>query len=343
MMNSYINKYQDLIHPVMADVSDGEMSHMIHNKAFTLAEELNAKYKHKIMGYVPMGMSWGNDNPRIGTSENSMYRAIVMEAGNNLPSYYIYYYDDVYGICSPKNIKERGNRHVTVSKKLSSLMKAIKDRGAIPENIFTDIFKRDDGWAIKNKYIKHVVDVDNIMSELNNISLRGSVLGVILQKAKGMNVDTSGQIQKTIDETLDKILQREQDIESGIRDKLCVFDKPIKVLGYMKHLNMYYEYDMKIDNAVNGNESTMKMLSDIKVSNIIEKLPSYDSLKGLLTMWKVVLPEFARKDNLTIRNDYFVDSNWGNSNNYNEDLGILTNEIRDNSLGYSELAFFNLE
>jgi len=346
-MNNFIKKYESILHPVMYDERDEIISHMIGNKAFMLAEELNAKYKHKVMGYIPIKHSWGNDNPSIDYEEgtNTQYRAIVMEAENNLPSYFIYYHDDegVWGICSPKNIKERGSRHVTTSKKLSSIMKAIKDREAIPKNINVDIFNMNDGYTINRTYVKHVADIDSMMSNLNHINLRGSVLGVLLQKALGRDVDISGQVEKTARETLDNILQKEQDIESGITDKLSVFDKPVKVLGYVPATNTYYQYDMKIDDAVKGNEAKLHRTSPIEVSNTMEKLSSFDKLSGLLTMWKVTLPEVLDKRGFKVVSDYFVKESWGDSMYYSEGLGIITHGHERGCLAYLELAFLNLE
>jgi len=344
-MNNFIKKYENILHPVMHNEREEIISHMILNKAFTLAEELNAKYKHKIMGYIPIRHSWGNDNPTpdYGNTDTP-YRAIVMDSGNDFPSYFIYYHDGVWGICSPKHIKERGNRHVTISKKISSLMKAIKDRNAIPKSINTDVFKREDGYIVNRTYVKHVVDMDKMMSDLNYINLRGSVLGVLLQKALGYDVDISGQVEKTARETLDNIIQKEQDIESGITDKISVFDKPIKVLGYIPATNMYYEYDMKINNAIKGVDSIkLEIMSPIEVSNTIENLSSFDKLKGLLTMWKVTLPEIINKQRYKEVAEYFVKGEWGDANYYSEDLGIITQGHEQGCLAYLELAFLNLE
>jgi hypothetical protein len=320
-MSNLYNKYENVINPAFRD--ENVISHMVSNKAFLIAQELNAKYGHKIIGYIPYRMRWGSDNPEPHIDGN--HRAIVMEAKNNLPSYYVYYHDENYAICTPKWIKERGNRHVTYSKKLSSLMKSIRDKDALPKDILGDLMgisSRGNGYAgydIKRKYIHKVADTDHMLSELHNISLHGSVLGQILKKALGYDVDVSGAIQNTIKETLDKITAKEEDIESSVANKLCVFDKPVKVVGHEQHTGLYYQYDIKIDGANNSDDEAINIVSDVKCSYDLEELPCFDEVAGILTMWGIHLGDKQQ----SIRNKYFLNPSWSSDNLYSEDLGVL--------------------
>lgn len=335
------------------DNCDEIIQQVKRDEVFELAYTLNAKHNHKIMDYIPMTMSWGNDNPNYNVKSDNADRAVVMGV-DNMPSYYIYcYYSDgdesVYGFTSPKRIKERGSMHTITSKHLKSIIKNIENRKGLPDNIKTHVLnypepKSRNGWGntkVQN-LVNHIVDLHKESRKLNDVSMNGHALGEILAVALKAQDNLPQHTFNLGLQKLQEIENCQQAIQEGVENKLKIFDKNIKVIGNLLGSNVFYEYTMKIFDA--DTEPKVDILSNIISTGDVTKLPSFEELSGVMSMWKLTVDDLIKEattyGHREVHHGYFIDINSQDSL-YSEDLQVIA---RQSETGYnnhkvSELLF----
>ena len=220
-------------------------------------------------------------------------------------------------------ILEKGNLHVMKSVNLRQLIKKIlDDRKPIEDERIMGI----------NKFTSHtmvdmVAGIESLQADYNRVELKGKHLHTVLELAIGKGNHTthgcSADTQNKLHDTLDKFKRRWDKIEHAKKKIQDDLSQPFYMIC---HGMLHEENECIVLRCVKeqemGKEDELKVL-DIQYCEDIEDYKDYDSIIGLLTVFKVSDEDKARG---RTRVDGFMNMERY-TNYYNKDAKI--GHIRD--------------
>jgi hypothetical protein len=226
-----------------------------------------------------------------------------------------------YFYSTSRPILEKGNRHVIRSVNLRQLIrKILDDRKPITDDQVVD------SSHLMGTMVDMVAGIESLQADYNRVELKGKHLHTALELAIGKGNRTthgcSGDTQNKLHDTLDKFKRRWDKIEHAKKKIQDDLSQPF----YMICHGMLHEENecivVKCVEDFKTHENSAKVL-DMQYCKDIEDYKDYDSIIGLLTVFKVSDEEKARG---RTRVDGFMDMERY-TNYYNKDAKI--GHIRD--------------
>ena len=220
-------------------------------------------------------------------------------------------------------ILEKGNRHVMQSVNLRPLIKKILDnRKPIEDERIMGLSK-----FTSHTMVDMVAGIESLQADYNRVELKGKHLHTALELAIGKGNHTThgcdAYIQNKLHDTLDKFKWRWDKIEDAKKKIQDDLSQPFYMIC---HGMLHEEKECIVLRCVKeqeiGKEDELKVL-DIQYCKDIEDYKDYDSIKGLLTIFKVSDEDKARG---RTRVDGFMNMERY-TNYYNKDAKI--GHIRD--------------
>ena len=220
-------------------------------------------------------------------------------------------------------ILEKGNRHVMQSVNLRPLIKKILDnRKPIEDERIMGLSK-----FTSHTMVDMVAGIESLQADYNRVELKGKHLHTALELAIGKGNHTThgcdAYIQNKLHDTLDKFKWRWDKIEDAKKKIQDDLSQPFYMIC---HGMLHEENECIVLRCVKeqeiGKEDELKVL-DIQYCKDIEDYKDYDSIKGLLTIFKVSDEDKARG---RTRVDGFMNMERY-TNYYNKDAKI--GHIRD--------------
>ena len=220
-------------------------------------------------------------------------------------------------------ILEKGNRYVMKSVNLRPLIKKIlDDRKPIEDERIIGLSN-----FTSNTMVDMVAGIESLQIDYNRVELKGKHLHTALELAIGKDNHTthgcSADTQNKLHDTLDKFKRRWDKIEEA---KKKIQDDLSQPFYMVCHGMLHEENECIVLRCIKekemGKEDELKVL-DIQYCKDIEDYKDYDSIKGLLTIFKVSEEDKARG---RTRVDGFMNMERY-TNYYNKDAKI--GHIRD--------------
>lgn len=215
-------------------------------------------------------------------------------------------------------ILEKGNRYVMKSVNLRPLIKKIlDDRKPIEDERIMGLSK-----FTSHTMVDMVAGIESLQADYNRVELKGKHLHTALELAIGKDNHTthgcSADTQNKLHDTLDKFKRRWDKIEEAKKKIQDDLSQPFYMIC---HSMLHEENECIVLRCVKeqemGKEDELKVL-DIQYCEDIEDYKDYDSIIGLLTVFKVSDEEKARGKT---RVDGFMDMERY-TNYYNKDAKI---------------------
>ena len=318
-----------LTSPVQAKV---RMGYDLYNYAIELCHKLDMKVFKEL--YVVE--TWSNCNEFFTKSEyhklasppdRGKYTKGLALTYNGFINAVIWVKDiegkPTYFYSTGRPILEKGNRHVMKSVNLRPLIKKIlSDRKPIEDERIMGLSK-----FTSHTMVDMVAGIESLQADYNRVELKGKHLHTALELAIGKGNHTThgcdAYIQNKLHDTLDKFKWRWDKIEDAKKKIQDDLSQPFYMIC---HGMLHEEKECIVLRCVKeqeiGKEDELKVL-DIQYCKDIEDYKDYDSIKGLLTIFKVSDEDKARG---RTRVDGFMNMERY-TNYYNKDAKI--GHIRD--------------
>tara|TARA_R100000963_G_scaffold34845_1_gene29847 strand:- start:61 stop:1122 length:1062 start_codon:yes stop_codon:yes gene_type:complete len=258
----------------------------------------------------------------------------------------IFYYDKSYYYWTGRSILSRGNHHLMTSNKLGVLVrKILNDKHPITDSSIIN------GSDYRNTNIhEEIIEIcskkGNIISEYNRLDLSGKELHIALELALNKDrittydydSDTASKLKKKLKQ-FNIVVDKRNSADNIINDTLT---KPFHIICCSKLHDVNECVVVKCQKNNNENTKDKFSILDMQACKNLEDYKNYESISGLLTVYKVSLDNKEDTEKQLRLNGVLHWDTYSDTYNGDSQIGhIVGHYYRDNYSTAQKLFILN--